>query len=168
MKNLLLFTSVILLIIWGCKTKPPQKEVVEIQYTNLVYPKNLKNARDSFMWLLPRTESKILTSYIKNIQDSLRCLLSNRRDDSLMKYEPKPHKRDPKMDGCGTCPVRDAKKGDIQHNWVLEFFNGDSIYRSKANVSRVRYDIYSHGMLDYINLGIPETWLDSVVNSQIK
>jgi hypothetical protein len=89
MKNLLLYTSIILILIWGCKTKPPQKkEEIKIQYTNLVYPKNLKNARDSFMWLYPRTETKEIDSKFMNIQDSLRYILWNRKGDSITKSRP--------------------------------------------------------------------------------
>jgi hypothetical protein len=77
------------MLIWGCKTKPPQnKEVIKIQYTNLVYPKNLKNARDSFMWLYPRTETNLIDNGIKNIGDSLKYILLNRMWDSIRKYDP--------------------------------------------------------------------------------
>jgi hypothetical protein len=72
---------------WGCKTKPPQKEIVVIQFKNLVYPKHIKNAHDSVEWLLPRSVKHSYFPLRKNAQDSLWALLNTRSLDSIIIYK---------------------------------------------------------------------------------
>jgi hypothetical protein len=59
------------------------------------------------------------------------------------------------------------KPNEIVHNWVLEYYWGDSLYRSKADIDKVHRAIRLHGMRSYIKNGISEAWLDSVLRIRV-